>query len=71
MGGKGRALRSIAVNLTAGLNYRLARSARGGCGKRGPAPLLSAGLLRRGLAQLLEAQREVRREESHIFAQPA
>jgi hypothetical protein len=52
-------------------NYKLARSARGGCGKRGPAPLLSIGFLIRGLAQLLAAQREARFCESHIFEHPA
>src|ERR1043166_7884399 len=49
----------------------LARSARGGCGRRGPAPLLSAGFLNLGLAQLFVAQRAARFAESHIFAHPA
>jgi hypothetical protein len=53
------------------MSYKLARSARGGCGKRGPAPLLSGGFLIRGLAQLLAAQREARLGESHIFEHPA
>jgi hypothetical protein len=53
-------------------NYiKLARSARGGCGKRGPAPLSSCGFLIRGLAQLLAAQREARLCESHSFEHPA
>jgi len=49
----------------------LARSARGGCGKRGPAPLLSSGFLIRGLAQLLADHREACLCESHIFEHPA